>query len=222
MFALPDLPYAYDALEPVISDRTMRFHHDKHHAAYVKKLNELLEAERISPETLESVIVDASNSGDRVLFNNAAQAWNHTFFWSAMSARREKPTGELASAIDGAFGDLAGLRKTFVGEGVGHFGSGWVWLTADKASGLRVRSTHDADGTVSHTDMTPLIVCDLWEHAYYLDHQNDRKGFLEAWFDTLPSWEFAAAQYRGAVGRGKPWRHPAAVLPVSPKKALAS
>jgi Fe-Mn family superoxide dismutase len=220
MFNLPELPYAYDALEPVMSDRTLHFHHDKHHATYVKTTNELLEAAGKSAGSLESVILEASK-GDKKLFNNAAQAWNHSFFWEAMSPRRERPTGDLAAAIDGAFGDLAGLRKAFVTDGAGHFGSGWVWLAADKSGALKVRSTHDADDTVTHAEMTPLIVCDLWEHAYYLDHQNDRKGFLEAWFEALPHWDFAASQHRAAQGRGEPWRHPKPSAAAEPKRASA-
>jgi len=208
MFTLPDLPYAYDALEPVISDRTMRFHHDKHHATYFKTLNELLGEGGGSAATLESVIVEASASGARKLFNNAAQAWNHSFFWVAMTPRYGAPDGDLAKAIDAAFGDLASLKKAFVAEGAGHFGSGWVWLVADAQGALSVRSTHDAEDLVTHPDVTPLVVCDLWEHAYYLDHQNDRKGFLEAWFDALPDWKFGAAQLAAAKGQGAAWRHP--------------
>jgi Fe-Mn family superoxide dismutase len=209
MFALPDLPYAYDALQPVISDRTMHFHHDKHHATYVKVLNELLEAAGKSPATLEDVILDASKGGEKKLFNNAAQAWNHAFFWAAMTPDKAAPGGALESAITAAFSDLAGLKKAFVAEGIGHFGSGWVWLVADKSGALKVVSTHDAEDTLTHPDLTPLLVCDLWEHAYYLDHQNDRKGYLEAWFDTLAHWEFAAAQYAAAQGDGEAWRYPA-------------
>jgi len=209
MFALPNLPYAYDALEPVISDRTLHFHHDKHHATYVKTLNELLAAAGKTPDSLEDVIQDAWRAGEKKLFNNAAQAWNHTFFWAAMSARPEAPTGDLTSAIDAAFGNLEGLKTAFVSEGAGHFGSGWVWLTADSGGALKVRATHDADDTLTQSNLTPLLVCDLWEHAYYLDHQNDRKGFLERWFDALPHWEFAAFQYAAARGQGQTWRHPA-------------
>jgi len=211
MFALPDLPYAYDALEPLISERTMRFHHDKHHAGYVNTLNRLLAEAGKTPATLESVILDAAKAGDKKLFNNAGQAWNHSFFWDAMTPRREAPTGDLAVAIDGAFGGLEGLKAAFVAEGVGHFGSGWVWLVADRARQLSVRSTHDADDPVTQANMTPLLVCDLWEHAYYLDYQNDRKGFLEAWFDALPNWRLAASQCAAAQEGGEPWRHPAPV-----------
>ena len=209
MFALPDLPYAYDALAPVISDKTLHFHHDKHHATYVKTTNELLSKAGKSPKSLEAVIGQASKAGEKKLFNNAAQAWNHGFFWVAMAPKPEKPTGDLAKAITDAFGDLAALKTKFVEEGAGHFGSGWVWLLADKDGKLQVRSTHDAEDLVAHDGPTPLIVCDLWEHAYYLDHQNDRKGFLEGWFDALANWSFAARQFAAARGEGEAWRYPA-------------
>jgi Fe-Mn family superoxide dismutase len=216
MFPLPDLPYPYNALEPVISDRTMHFHHDKHHATYVKTLNELVEKAGKSPASLEDLIREAAKDADsRKLFNNAAQAWNHAFFWAAMSPDREHPKGELADAIKAAFGDVDGLKQAFVTEGANHFGSGWVWLVADKNGAVSVRSTHDADDTLTKEGLTPLLVCDLWEHAYYLDHQNDRKGFLEAWFDALPHWEFAGFQLAAAKGQGEPWRYPHA----SPVKA---
>jgi Fe-Mn family superoxide dismutase len=208
MFALPKLPYAYDALEPIISKRTMHFHHDKHHANYLKTLNEILEQAGELPATLEQVVIDAAAAGKQKLFNNAAQVWNHTFFWSAMSPKRELPDGDLAKAIDAAFGGLQALKTAFVTEGAGHFGSGWVWLVAERSGALNVRSTHDADDIVTHDVITPLIACDLWEHAYYLDHQNDRKGFLEAWFDALPHWDFAGNQFAAAIGQGEPWRHP--------------
>jgi Fe-Mn family superoxide dismutase len=209
MFTLPKLPYAYDALEPVISERTMKVHHDKHHATYVKTTNELLAAIDAPARSLEAVIRYAAENSDAKLFNNAAQAWNHAFFWAAMTVKPETPDGDLAKAIDTAFGGLEALKAKFVKEGAEHFGSGWVWLAADRSGALHVRATHDADDTVAHPELTPLIVCDLWEHAYYLDHQNDRKGFLEAWFDRLPHWEFAAYQFAAAKGQGQPWTHPA-------------
>lgn len=221
MFALPELPYAYDALEPVMSERTLHFHHDKHHAAYVKTTNELLQKTTASPRPLESVILEALKSRDKALFNNAAQAWNHSFFWESMSARREQPTDELAAAIDRAFGGLSGLKKAFAEQGAGHFGSGWMWLTSNKGGGLELRSTHDADDTLTHGGVTPLLVCDLWEHAYYLDHQNDRKGFLAAWFDALPNWRFASAQFAAAQGRSQPWRHPVPI-PAAPEKIASA
>jgi Fe-Mn family superoxide dismutase len=207
MFALPDLPYAYDALEPAISARTMKFHHDKHHAAYIKTTNELLEkVGKTDSKSLEDVVREAARSGDKKLFNNAAQAWNHAFFWVAMSPKREEPEGALAAAIDKSFGGLDSLKKIFVGEGVDQFGSGWVWLFADADGVLSVRATHDADDTLTLSDAVPLLVCDVWEHAYYLDHQNDRKGYIEAWFDALPHWRFAAYQLASAQGRGEAWK----------------
>jgi Fe-Mn family superoxide dismutase len=209
MFKLTPLPYAESALAPVISEKTLEFHHGKHHAAYVKTLNELLEKKGAKPESLEEVIVEAGRSRDAKLFNNAAQAWNHAFFWTCMSPDRQRPEALLDGMIAESFGDLAKLRDAFVTEGVGHFGSGWVWLAAKEGGRkLVVLSTHDADDTIPRPELTPLLVCDVWEHAYYLNHQNDRKGFLEAWFDALPNWSFAADQLRAARGESEAWRHP--------------
>jgi Fe-Mn family superoxide dismutase len=216
MITLPDLTYPYDALAPVISADTMHFHHDKHHAAYVRTTNELLAGSGGAPRDLETIVADAHRSGNQKLFNNAAQAWNHAFFWMCMSPDRQNPPGELAAAIGSAFKDLAGLKSAFVTEGAGHFGSGWVWLLADAGGALKVQSTHDAANPLTETGVAPLLVCDLWEHAYYLDHQNDRKGFLEAWFDALPSWDFAASQLSAARSRGQAWRYPA------PSRSLAA
>ena len=221
MFTLPKLPYGYDALEPVISRRTMEFHHDKHHGAYVKKTNELLEKAGTSARSLEEVIHDAATGGDKTLFNNAAQAWNHGFFWAAMTPTAEQPNDALAKAIEKAFGSLDELKETFVKDGAEHFGSGWVWLVADRSGALSVRTTHDADDTLTKTGIVPLLVCDLWEHAYYLDHQNDRKGFLEAWFERLPHWDFAAYQLAAAKGQGELWRYPAPVAATEQRRAGA-
>jgi len=191
MFILPDLPYRRDALAPVISAETLKFHHGKHHRAYVDTLNQLLDEAGDHPDSLEAVIrASASDPGKAKLFNNAAQAWNHGFFWEAMSPEAGRPDGALADAITAAFGGLSGLRLAFVKAGVDHFGSGWVWLVAG-AGGLRIITTHDARDPVPMEGVTALLVCDLWEHAYYLDHRNDRKGFLESWFDALPNWAFA-------------------------------
>ena len=207
MFVRPDLPYPAEALEPVISARTLGFHHGKHHKSYVATLNTLLAEAGAMPDSLETVIRDAAGEPERrKLFNNAAQAWNHAFFWDSMTPDPSPPTGDLATAIEAAFGDLAGLRKTFVAEGVGHFASGWVWLIVE-GDALKVISTHDADDTVPLDGVTPLLVCDLWEHAYYLDHQNDRKGFLEAWFDKLVNWSLAAEQLKASRGDGDVWAY---------------
>jgi Fe-Mn family superoxide dismutase len=205
MFSLPALPYAHDALSPTISEETMNFHHDKHHAAYINTLNSLLEASGQSYDTLEAVIEDAAGKTPKKLFNNAAQSWNHAFFWECMTPEKAAPSGELADAIGSAFGGMDKLKEAFVTGGVDQFGSGWVWLVADKSGALKVIATHDADNTLGAGVGTPLLVCDVWEHAYYLDYQNLRKGYLEAWFDALPNWTLAASQFAAAKGSGKAW-----------------
>lgn len=212
MFLLPPLPYAHDALAPVISARTLHHHHEKHHGGYVKALNALLETAEIVPDTLEAVIAAASKSRNRVLFNNAAQTRNHSFFWDAMTAKPAPPTGDLAAAITAQMGGMPALKEAFVAAGVAQFGSGWVWLVSDAGGGLAVTVSHDAEDWQGETAATPLTVCDVWEHAYYLDHQENRKGFLEAWFDALPNWDFASQQYAAAQGTGEKWKHPPAVM----------
>jgi Fe-Mn family superoxide dismutase len=208
LFTLPDLPYPYEALGPTISAETLHFHHDKHHAAYVKTTNELLGQSAEADESLESVIAGARQAGKTKLFNNAAQAWNHAFYWQSMSPERQRPGGELDEGIRSAFGDLGGLRNAFVTEGAGQFGSGWVWLAADQNRGLKVLSTHDAANPLADNQLTPLLVCDVWEHAYYIDHRNDRKAYLEGWFDSLPNWDFAGSQLRAVGGGSKGWEYP--------------
>jgi len=210
MFQLPPLPYAHNALEPTVSEETMRLHHDKHHAKYFEATNKLLQQEGIVLPSLEDVVLVAKRDNKTKLLNNAGQAWNHTFFWTCMSPDRPQPSPELASAIEQSFGGLAALKGKFVDEGVAHFGSGWVWLSA-AADGLRIDSTHDGDNLLHKRGVVPLIVCDLWEHAYYVDYRNDRAGFLSAWFDALPNWAFASAQFLAARGQGQPWKHPAPV-----------
>ena len=212
MFVLAPLPFPHEALEPVISARTLRYHHEKHHGGYVKALNALLATAEIVPETLEAVIAAADKSRDRVLFNNAAQVRNHSFFWASMTPHRAPPAGELAEAISTQMGGIAALKAAFVSAGVAQFGSGWVWLVSDATGELAITVSHDAENWQGEAGSTPLTVCDLWEHAYYLDHQNDRKGFLEAWFDALPNWEFAGRQYAAAQGRGEKWQHAAALV----------
>ncbi len=209
MFILPDLPYAYDALAPTMSAETLHVHHDKHHATYVKTLNSLIENSPQGHTNLEDVIRSSAGGDNAKLFNNAAQAWNHAFFWASMSPQRQQPQGELADAIKSTFGDLAALKDAFVKAGAEHFGSGWVWLVAKGGKTLEVISTHDAHDTVTEPDVTPLLVCDLWEHAYYLDYKNDRKAFLEAWFDALPNWRLAQSQLAAASGGGETWRYAA-------------
>lgn len=211
MFQLPELPYDYDALQPVVSPDTLQIHHDTHHAKYVDTTNTLLKDAGREPRSLEEVVREAAQDPKaRKLFNNAAQAWNHAFFWDCMDPEGGNPVGALAAAIQTDFGSLEDLKKAFVAEGVQHFGSGWVWL-ADDGARLSVLSTHDGDDLLTHRGLTPLLVCDLWEHAYYLDYQSERGTFLESWFDALPNWRLAARQFAAARGEGQAWRHPAPI-----------
>ncbi|MGH6787628.1 MAG: superoxide dismutase [Novosphingobium sp.] len=207
MYVLPDLPYAHDALAPTISAETLKVHHGKHHATYVEKANALAKEAGLADLPLEELILAAKERKDRKLFNNAAQAWNHAFFWESMTPKHQAPSGELAQAVDAAFGGLAELKSRFVDEGINHFASGWVWLAMCDEK-LEVISTHDANDTFLHRCETPLLTCDVWEHAYYLDHKNDRKAFLSGWFDKLANWRFAEAQYAAAMGEGDLYRYP--------------
>ena len=209
MFTLPALPYAYDALSPTVSDKTLHHHHDKHHAKYVDTLNTLLKDKPdLQAAALEDVITEAREGKQAKLFNNAAQSWNHAFFWECMAPGAQKPEGALAEAIAKAFGDLEGLKTTFVTEGVGHFASGWAWLVYE-AGQLKVISTHDAETVADREGVTPILVADVWEHAYYLDYQQDREGFLKAWFDSVVNWGFAAEQFAAATSGGRGYRYPA-------------
>jgi Fe-Mn family superoxide dismutase len=149
---------------------------------------------------LESLIEDAAVRADRKLFNNAAQAWNHAFFWESMTPAGTPPQGALADAIARSFGDLARLRAEFVARGLAQFGSGWVWLVA-AAGTMQVVTTHDAGVPWLDDSCVPLLVCDVWEHAYYLDYRNERDRFLGAWFDRLANWNFASRQLAGGAAR---------------------
>ena len=211
MFVLPELPYPYESLAPTLSEATLRVHHDKHHAKYVETTNSIFK-ESEPGATLESVIRSAQRSGADKLFNNAAQAWNHGFFWECMrpspqSGSRCEPAGRLAQAIDRQFGSLIGLKMLFVQEAAAHFGSGWAWIVA-RGGNLSVVATHDAATPIADESAIPLMTCDLWEHAYYLDHRNDRAGYLDAWWKRLANWRLAETQYAAAQGEGTAWRYP--------------
>jgi Fe-Mn family superoxide dismutase len=208
MYLLPPLPYDVGALRPVIGTDTMQTHHGKHHARYVRVVNELL-GDAAGTRPLEDVIAEAHERGNRKLFDNAAQAWNHAFFWECMAAEATAPVGALKDAIDGTFGNLGSLKDLFVAEGAAHFGSGWVWLVAARGR-LEVVSTHDAEQPWQGKGGTPLMVCDLWEHAYYLDYKNERDRFLRAWFERLANWEFAVAQHAAATRGEGGYRYPLA------------
>jgi Fe-Mn family superoxide dismutase len=205
MIVLPKLPYAYDALEPVISEATMQTHHGKHHARYVEVTNAMLADTTSEKAPLEHVVTKAWLRSARKLFNNAAQAYNHGLFWNCMSPDRSAPSGEFARALDAAFDGA--LRAEFIAEGLAHFGSGWIWLASTHGT-LSLLATHDGDSVVRMAGVTPLLVCDVWEHAYYLDHRNDRGAYLEGWWDRLADWRFAQAQYEASLGRGQAWSYP--------------
>jgi len=186
---LPELPFAKDALEPHMSANTLNFHHGKHHNAYVAKGNELLEDAGLSADNLEALVIEASKIGGG-LFNNVGQHYNHSFFWNSISANGGgEPTGAIADAINASFGSFENFKKEFVAGGVGQFGSGWVWLVAD---GDTLKITKSANAETPLTDgLKPLLVCDVWEHAYYLDFQNRRPDFLASFIDNLANWDFA-------------------------------
>jgi superoxide dismutase, Fe-Mn family len=192
-YELPPLPYAVTALEPIYSARTISFHHGKHHKAYVDNLNKLVANTRIDGMSLESVIdIAAKNSEMTGVFNNAAQIWNHTFFWNSMKpGGGGKPSGALAKMIDEAFGSYEKFAEQFKAAAVGRFGSGWAWLVVDGGA-LKIVSTPNAETPITK-GQTPLITVDVWEHAYYLDYQNRRPDFVQAFLDHLVNWDFAAA-----------------------------
>jgi Fe-Mn family superoxide dismutase len=191
---LSDLPYALDALEPHVSARTLEFHHGKHHKAYVDKLNAAIADSDYAGQSLEMIIAAAHEASDNGVFNNAAQAWNHTFLWHSMSPNGGgEPTGPLAAAINNKFGDLAGFRDKFKKSALGQFGSGWTWLVRT-SEGLDIVSTGNADTPLVH-GVTPLLTLDVWEHAYYLDYQNKRDSYIDSFLGNLVNWDFAAQNY---------------------------
>jgi Fe-Mn family superoxide dismutase len=185
-FALPPLPYDLDALAPHLSRETLELHHGKHHQTYVDKLNGLVDGK--SNDDLEEVILGAD---DQKVFNNAAQHWNHSFYWQCMSpSGGGTPSGELAEAIDRDFGSYDAFRKELATEAETHFASGWAWLVHD-GSKLLVTSTHDADNPLKHSQKA-LLTIDVWEHAYYVDYRNKRPDYIAAFLDGLVSWDFVA------------------------------
>lgn len=200
-FELMPLPYDSEALAPAISAETLSFHHGKHHKAYIDKTNAAIEGTDLADADLETVIAKARGS-KQGLFNNAAQSWNHGFYWHSLSPDATRPSGDLAAKIDEAFGSLDELNKQLAERGAGHFASGWVWL-AEKGGKLSIEETHDGD-TLADSDSRPLLTIDLWEHAYYLDHQNKRPDYLKAVLDKHLNWDFAAEN----LARGATWKYP--------------
>ena len=201
---LSPLPYADDALAPVISATTLQTHHGKHHRAYVDKTNAATAGTDLADASLEDIVAAAVTTGNKGLFNNSAQTWNHGFYWQSLSPAAQTPSGDLATAIDAAFGSLDALKTELVAQGTAHFASGWVWLVA-KDGKLSVEQTHDA---ASYADLSgvPVLVVDLWEHAYYLDHKNVRPDYLKHVTAGHLNWDFAGENF----ARGTLWTYPSA------------
>lgn len=198
--ALPELPYALDALEPRVSRKTLEFHHGKHHKAYVDKTLELIKGSRHESEPLEEIVRASAKDGGP-LFNNAAQAWNHTFFWQCMSPKGGgKPSGAVAEAIEGGLGGYDEFRRSFAEAAATQFGSGWAWLALENGT-IKILKTANADTPIARGQV-PLLTLDVWEHAYYLDYQNRRPAFIEAFLDHLLNWDFVNANLQ-AAGRHK-------------------
>jgi len=188
---LPPLPYPEAALAPHISARTLSFHYGRHHAGYVAKLAGLVGGTAYEGSTLEEIVAGA---GPGTLFDNAAQAWNHDFYWHSMSPDGGgDPGGALAGAVDRAFGSADAFKEEFAAAARAKFGSGWVWLAAD-GDGLQIDATDNADTPLAH-GLTPLLTIDVWEHAYYLDYQNDRAAYVDAFIERLIDWESAATRF---------------------------
>ncbi|MEX6632083.1 superoxide dismutase [Hyphococcus lacteus] len=190
--SLPDLPYSKTALAPHISEQTIDFHYGKHTAAYIDKMNAAIKGTDLDGAALEDIVRAADEKGDQGLFNNAAQSWNHIFYWNCMAPNAGgKPQGDLAKAIDDVFGDFDGFKKAFSDAGATQFGSGWAWLVA-KGGKLEVRKTPNAETPFTEKGVTPLLTMDVWEHAYYLDYQNKRPDYIASFLDNLVNWDFVA------------------------------
>jgi superoxide dismutase, Fe-Mn family len=193
---LMPLPYAHDALAPAMSADTLKTHHGKHHAKYVKTANDLIAGTNYENMNLDEIVRASHDNGDKKLFNNAAQVWNHDLFWQSMTPDYAKPPKALADAIDASFGSMKAFSDEFIEKGETHFASGWVWLLADGLK-LSIEDTHDAENPLV-AGKNAILVCDVWEHAYYLDTKNDRKAFLTSFVKKLANWDQAAKLFAAA------------------------
>ncbi|MBZ4420933.1 superoxide dismutase [Myxococcus sp. RHSTA-1-4] len=192
-FKLPDLPFAKDALAPHVSAETLEYHHGKHHAAYVTNLNKLLEGKPEAEKSLEEVILSSEGG----VFNNAAQVWNHTFYWHCMKPNGGgRPTGALADAINRDFGSFEKFREEFANAAATQFGSGWAWLVLEGGK-LKVTKTGNADLPMKHGQKA-LLTIDVWEHAYYIDYRNARPKYIDTFLEKLVNWDFVAQNLKGA------------------------
>jgi len=190
---LPALPYARNALEPTISEETIDYHYGKHHNSYVANLNKMIEGTDDADKSLEEII--RSSKGG--VFNNAAQIWNHTFYWNSLSPNTDgAPTGKLADAINAEFGSFEQFKEKFSASAASNFGSGWTWLVKNADDSLAIVNTSNADTPITDTSVTPLLTVDVWEHAYYVDYRNARPEYLKN-FWNIANWEFAAVNFAG-------------------------
>ena len=187
---LPALPYARDALAPRISEETIDYHYGKHHQAYVTNLNKMIEGTAHADQSLEEII----RSSEGGVFNNAAQIWNHTFYWNSLTPNSSAPTGDLASAIDSTFGSFDEFKAKFTASAAGNFGSGWTWLVKNASGALEIVNTGNAGTPITDAGITPLLTVDVWEHAYYVDYRNARPEYLKNFWE-LANWEFAAKNF---------------------------
>ena len=195
-FRLPDLPYSRDALGEYMSAETLEYHHGKHHKAYVDKTNSMVGDKGLDGASLAQVILAAREKGDKGLFNNSAQIWNHSFFWQCLApAGSTRPSGKLRDLINDGFGGEQGLLDKLAAESVNHFASGWGWLIL-KNDRLEVTSLHDADTPVAY-GMVPLLTVDVWEHAYYIDYRNERPKFVSSVLGNIVNWDFVAQNLDG-------------------------
>ncbi len=183
---LMELPYAIDALAPYISEETLQYHHGKHHAGYVNKLNTLIKDTEYEDMSLEQIIHQSSDA----IFNNAAQVFNHDFYWKSLSPTKTEPSALLLGVLEATFGSLETFKEAFATAGIGQFGSGWAWLVVDEHEKLTIQTTANAHTPIEH-NLTPLLVCDVWEHAYYIDYRNDRVKYMDN-FWALANWEHAS------------------------------
>jgi superoxide dismutase, Fe-Mn family len=195
-FTLPDLPFAKDALGPHMSAETLEYHHGKHHKAYVDKTNGMLAEKGLTDASLIEVIKAAKEKGDKGLFNNSAQIWNHSFFWQCLAPEGStRPSGQLRDLINESFGGEQALLDKLATESVNHFASGWGWLVLNNGK-LEVTSLHDADTPAVH-GLTPLLTIDVWEHAYYIDYRNERPRFVKTVLENIINWDFVAQNLDG-------------------------
>jgi len=210
-YDLPPLPFGTSALKPMIGKKTLETHHGKHHAKYVSTLNALVAGTSLEHQTLEKIMkASYKNKSKPAIFNNAAQAWNHSFYWNCL-----KPNGggvpntnqhaKLVEKINASFGSFSEFRKQFADAANTAFGSGWAWLASDRKGNLSVVKTIGADNPITSGGLIPILTCDVWEHAYYLDYANLRPSYVDAFLDKLVNWEFVAENLERAVDSGRNW-----------------